>query len=258
MSRIVIDSHSLQAVQHLRSVQNGDHLGRLTSFIRLIERLDHSVCFEESLEPEGGLKSADLLIVLTRCPDRPIAPLLNGIHRFVLDGGSLLLMSNHSRVPSHPRMGHFTEEDGKLAKEFGIEISEACFCTDPAPSGTIIRSTGTDKHPLLASRSGKPPVRSVIINNGCGVKCNSKGVPVLMLPEGTVDKGPDGLSAEDNAFAWALETQGGRVLVTGDSGFVGEPNLPGSGPGLFDQGDNMLFVEQAITWLLDVPKRRLV
>ncbi|MCK5117061.1 MAG: hypothetical protein KAR44_10705 [Candidatus Aegiribacteria sp.] len=162
-------------------------------------------------------------------------------------------MSNHSRVPTHPGMGHFTEQDGKLAKEFGIEISEACFCTDPALPGTIIRSTETDKHPLLVSRSGTPSVKSVIINNGCGVNCNSKGMPVLLFPEGTVDKGPGGLSAEDKAFAWALETQGGRVLVTGDSGFVGEPNLPGSGPGLLDQRDNVLFVEQAITWLLDVP-----
>ncbi len=258
MSRIVIDSYSLQAVQHLRSFHNGDPLGRLTSFICTIEGLGHSVCFEESLELEGGLKSADLLIILTRCPDKPIAQFLSGIHRFVLDGGSLLLMSNHSRVPSHPGMGHFTEEDGKLAMEFGIEISEACFCTDPAPSATIIRSTGTDDHPLLDSRSGKHSVTSVIINNGCGVNYSSKGMPVLLFPEGTVDKGPGGLSAKGHAFAWALETQGGRVLVTGDSGFVGEPNLPGSGPGLFDRGDNRLFIEQAITWLLAIPERRLI
>lgn len=88
MSRIVIDSNSLQASQHLHLVHNSDPLGRLTSFVSTI----------------------------------------NGL-------------------------GHFTEEDGKLAKEFGIEISEACFCTDPAPARTVIRSTGTDDHPLLISRS---------------------------------------------------------------------------------------------------------
>lgn len=78
---------------------------------------------------------------------------------------------------------------------------------------------------------------------------------MLLLPGDLVDDGPNDLSATGHAFAWALQTEGGRVLVTSDSGFLGEPNLPGSGPGLFDQGDNRLFIQQAVTWLLTGPQQ---
>lgn len=258
MSRVVIDSNSLQAHQHLRAVRSGQTRCRLTSFVRKIEGLGHSVAFEESLDPSDGLKNADLLIVPTRLPQHPIDPFLKGIHQFVLGGGSLFLMSNHSRVPSRPRMWHLTEQDAKLARLFGIVVMEACFRSDRYPEYTIVHNAGAKNHPLLNGKTGQRIVNKVVINNGCAIDRNSTGTPVLLLPEDAVDIGPNCCRPHGNAFCWARETDGGRVLVTGDSGFVGEPNLPGSGPGLFahEHGDNILFIENAVSWLLAPPNRQ--
>jgi len=251
MSQIVIDRNSLQARQHLQGNAIGQTICRLTTFVGLIEELGHSVRFENLLDPNSGLNGADLLIILTRPQGLPIDPFLKGIQQFVQDGGSLFLLSNHSRAPTYPKMGNFMIEDRKLARLFGIELIEACFQTDQNQTLTNISDMGKEIHPLLTNEDGERIVNTVVINNGCAIDQNSSGTPVLLLPEDLIDIGPSGKSSKGHAFCWANEIErGGRILVTGDSGFVGEPNLQGTGPGLIDQRDNMLFIKQSIGWLL--------
>jgi len=260
-TRIVIDGNSLQARQHLDALRNGQSRGRLTSFIEKIKEIGCSIAFEESLGSGKGLKEADLLIILTWHQHDKIDPVLPVIEKFVHDGGSLFLLSNHSRAPSHPESGHHTEEDGKLARLFGIELIEGHFSNkDPKSGYTVIDDAGSEVHPVLQDEKGQRIVESIVINNGCAIDKDSRGTPVLLLPKSTVDRGPNGIAPDGHAFCWATETDGGRILVTGDSGFTGEPGLrsagPGlsvTGPGLFDQGDNGLFIQRAIKWLLGTP-----
>lgn len=257
--RIVIDGDSFQGRQHLRSLRDGQTPGRLTSFARTIQGMGFCVDFASDLASGDGLREADLLIIPTWFQDDDVKPALPVIERFVEDGGGLFLLSNHSRAPSHPGSGHHTEQDGKLANIFGIKLLECCFRTErPRPGHTVIREAGPKTHPVLEDDNGRRVVESVVINNGCAIDPTSAGKPVLLFPKNVIDRGPNELNPDGLAFCWATETNGGRVLVTGDSGFIGEPNLNSFwgpnrrplGPGLIDQGDNALFVQGAIRWLL--------
>ena len=115
----------------------------------------------------------------------------------------------------------------------------------------MIGDAGAQPHPILMDENGNRVVNRLMVNNGCAVDPTSTGVTVLRWPGNVVDIGPGEVNPDGMAFCWATDSGGGRVLVAGDSGFLAEPNLPGSGPGLFDQGDNVRFVEQAIGWLLE-------
>lgn len=224
---------------------------RLSSFTRTIEGMGHSLAFDCLRASNSGWKDADLIVIPTRHPDTSVDPVLSELAQFVARGGSLFLLSNHSRVPSSPNSGHYTLEDGKVARLFGITLVEACFRADPYPNLTVIRDAGPQVHPVLLDAEGRRTIKSVIVNNGCAVDPLSAGRPVLLWPKDTVDCGPHGMRPDGRAFCWATETEGGKVLVTGDSGFLGEPSVAGSGPGLFDRGDNARFIQQAITWLLN-------
>jgi hypothetical protein len=251
MAHIHIDSDSLQGWQHLSRQGKGYGRSRLSSFIQTIQNQGHSVDFGTIDRSESGWKNSDLLIIPTRRPNFRVDATLPDIEQFVSKGGSLFLLSNHSRAPAFPSMGHFTQEDGKIAGLFGIELIEVCLCTDAEGTLTRIDDAGSTTHPILLGSSGDRVVNSVIVNNGCAIRRNSVGAAVLWWPKNVVDIGPHCMRPDEMAFCWATETKGGRVLVAGDSGFLGEPNLQGSGPGLFNQGENSLFIQQAIGWLLE-------
>ena len=251
MARIAIDSDSLQARQHLTGQSCGNSPSRLSSFVRAIESMGHSVAFDCLRRSTNHWKDADLIVIPTRHPEASVDPVLSDLAQFVARGSSLFLLSNHSRVPSSPKAGHYTLEDGKVAKLFGITLLDVCFRIDPHPNLTAICDVGSQVHPVLLNESGNRTIESIVINNGCAVDPLSTGSPVLLWPKNAVDYGPYAMKPDGLAFCWATETDGGKVLVTGDSGFLGEPGVAGSGPGLFDKGDNARFILQAITWLLD-------
>ena len=250
MAHIVIDRDSLQAFEHLSGQAKGNGPSRLSSFIRAIEHLGHSVSFDSLKASTNDWKGADILIIPTRRPGANVDPVLRDIEQFVSNGGSLFLLSNHSQVPTRPAMGNFTREDGKVARLFDIQLVDACFRTCPQGTRTVISDAGTEAHPILMDGSANRVVNEVVVNNGCAIDRDSAGAAVLLWPQGVEDIGPDNMSPDEMAFCWATETEAGRILVTGDSGFVGEPGLPGSGPGLSNEGDNVRFIQQAIGWLL--------
>jgi hypothetical protein len=250
VARIVIDGNSLQARQHLAAVGSGRSVGRLSSFLKAFEEGGHTTTFCGChLDLEEALAEAQLLIILTSRPSHDVDRILPIIKDFVGGGGGLFLLSNHSRVPGQPRMGNFTRQDGKIARIFGVKLLDACFRAASGRGPMVVDDTGLAVHAILQDGRGRRVVESVSVNNGCGIDRGSEGTPVLLLPENAVDMGPNSLSPHGHAFCWASESGGGRVVVTGDSGFAGEPDLPASGPGLFDRGDNKAFTQRVVEWL---------
>ncbi|HIF71828.1 MAG TPA: hypothetical protein EYQ61_04670 [Dehalococcoidia bacterium] len=125
---------------------------------------------------------------------------------------------------------------------------------NPAPKHlTSIESVGEKVHPILTDYLSTRMLNTVTINNCSAISTQSEnGHAVLLLDNDMEDIGPNALSSRGNAFAWAIDEYGdgkGRVVVTG-AGFIGEPDLPGTGPGLMDKDQNELFVRQLISWLL--------
>ena len=133
-------------------------------------------------------------------------------------------------------------------------IVEGAFRQPEAGILTSIESTDAEPHPILLDSSGTRVVHTVQVNNCSAVSARSKsGRAILLLDSAMVDVGPNDLSPQGEAFAWSIDECGagrGRVVILGDSGFIGEPGVPGSGPGLMDKGQNEVFVQQVVMWLL--------
>lgn len=249
MTRILIDANSLQADQHLKNLRQGQVRSRLTTFLKSVQ---HQGCVSFAPIDAEEFDNTNLLIIATRLPNRPYCcEEIRGIRDFVYQGGSLLLMSNHSRVPSCPRMGHFTKQDGLLASKFGVGILEACFRTMPKGKLTSIQETGDVIHPILTDSSGSRVVQKIKINNCSAITGDSEnGQPILFLDDKMADLGPNNLSPSGQAFAWSIDDYGeGHVVIVADSGFIAD-DVPGSGPGLIDRAHNESFIRQTVKWLL--------
>lgn len=246
MSKICIDSSSLQAAVHLQ-----DH-NRLRQFLALFNHFDASIEFCELDKAEKDWMDAVLLIIPTRIPDSTSDQTLRYIEQFVSRGGSLLLLSNHSKVPTRPMMGDFTHDDKKIAALFGIELLDVCMHSGGGKF-TLIADAGDSCHKILQDSSGHRLVNSICLNNGSAIAPTSQGCGVLWWPNNVIDVGPFQMSSENKAFCWASANRGGgRVLVMGDSGFMSDPESQCPGPGLFDQADNEIFLKQCVAWLLNI------
>jgi hypothetical protein len=277
VDNILIDAKCLQAMQHLLGT---GETRRLTTFIATLESLGKvRVGFSQGLPFKGPdyaprlraslrlssrmtpwlfrilshellpdeLENCELLILTTRFRLCPYSALeLDAIDAFLQRGGSLWMMTNHSRVPG-TQMWDFTTEDGRLANRLGVKIRDACF---RMPGGLArLDDAGETAHEVLLDDSGHRSVEQVVVNN-CSAFSADGLQPVLYTRSEMIDDGPQNMNAHGQLFAATTKVGRGRVLVTGDSGFVCEPNVPGSGPGLIDKGDNLQFILNAARWLL--------
>jgi len=170
---------------------------------------------------------------------------------FVYRGGGLWLLSNHGDVPRlSPH--NMTQNDAILARQFGIEI-ENTFFANPDPK-SVSEMSGPDllaTHPIIQGAAGEAPIHSVVTNNCCSIVA-ANGVPLVHLTHRMVDH-RRGWSFQDRCFAIAVENSlqsgGGRVVATADSGFIGAEGTTFPGIGLIAHGDNARFVLNVVRWL---------
>jgi hypothetical protein len=121
VTEILLDAKCLQVVQHFQPLFSSQPVRRLTSFLKIIGSYGAIKYIDADVIDAASLGSANLFISTTRIQQWPYKDEeINSIHDFVASGGSLLLMSNHSRYPSSPSAGHHTEQDGRLARAFQI------------------------------------------------------------------------------------------------------------------------------------------
>ncbi len=186
MARILVDANGLQARQHLDAVNRGSTKGRLTTFLDAIGAFG-TIGFSSDAGISGAeLSSANLLIITTRPQQSPYsAAEIRTIHDFVAGGGSLLLMTNHSRIASKPSGPSFTEQDGRLADVFGVRLLDVCFQSPIPGELTSLQFAGNESHPILLDPSGSRTVHFVEINNCSAVSHSSeRGQPMDAYWEG--------------------------------------------------------------------------
>jgi len=256
-AKVIIDSNSLQAQAHLI-----DKL-RLRTFIEAIRKVTSDV----EIKPESPqhlnidkLSNYDLLIITTRSPyNTPYIyrfPYniceLSDIPKFVDQGGSLLLMSDHSDTSQGGR--DMRAEDNRLAKEFNVKLDRTFFTINDTLTG--LTNFDNPSHPIVSG------IDTIVVNNCCsiserkGVLVN-EGTPLVFLNESMEDIGPNHENARGKVFAYAIDkkrtqngTYSGRVVIVADSGFIGETLTQRPGKGLINCGDNYQFVVNMISWLL--------
>jgi hypothetical protein len=226
MSTVVMDALSHQAIRELGNEvaaygnppeQSGRWRGsRLTALTTLLASRDSQLTYAEPTSADLTVASA--LIVASRSQLHPFSDTdISSIDGFVTNGGGLLLMANHRG---------FIKPQQQLATALALplafnDISIVSF--PPIVTGT---------HPLCAG------TQNLRVRNTASLRPLEQAETLAWF-------------AGDPAhvFAVACRHGKGRVVVTGDSGFMASKD--DTGADLFSEADNSRFLANILDWLLD-------
>lgn len=247
--KALIDINGLQAKEHKEDNK------RLKTFLSILNNLsiEYEFCGDNRITNKQ-LKRFDLLIITTRYPKKFSKKEIKIIYSHILEGGSLLLMSNHGDLPK-TRLKDTRKYDYKLASRFEVEIERTVF-KNPLPrvKTTLTRRVFNKDHPIIKGFNNNP-VCSIVINNCSSIK-TKVGTPIVSLSEEMEDK-RDGVPYKNRYFAVSADENTeldikikGRVVITTDSGFIGTRCTTQPGPGLIEEGDNLVFIRSTLLWLL--------
>ncbi|MBM3934391.1 MAG: hypothetical protein FJ319_08840 [SAR202 cluster bacterium] len=241
--RIVIDRNTFQVQAH---TEHPDVKGlRLKTFLELLrESTGAEAVFSDGRMTPAALSECDLLIIPIRTapfdPDE-----LDSIQRYVKTGGRLFHLSTHA--PFHA-------EDDTLARRFGLGFENSSFKIPDRLAHIPARLV--KDHPVTLGRSGERAVRTIVFNS-CGSVIYGAGQVVAWVPMTAGDL-VAGKTPYARAFAVALDGRRGdpgvgqgRLFAIANCGLLGTKGTDYPGKGLIDEGDNKLFVERAVRWLLE-------
>ena len=251
--RVLIDSLGLQAQVHL---EDGRRLG---VFISTLEQIAGCSMTFSSGSPLAGqeLGDCDVLVITTRYPREHAYSQqeLTGVRGLVVDGGGLLLMSNHGDLPgSNPH--DMTQYDAIMARQFGVELERTWF-QNPS-MGELSRFSSSSLlagHPILAGGPNEEPVQTIVTNNCSSIVAGERGHSLVALSPEMRDLRNE-ITSANRLFAHALDMETdadsvgkGRVVTVADSGFIGNEDTFVPGPGLIGHGDNARFIKNVVRWL---------
>ena len=153
---------------------------------------------------------------------------VDDIYNYVIRGGALLLMSNHSP---------FADVDAELARRFGVTV-HGCYSSFGYWTGNLAKLLPE----LHADHSIMTGLKKGIEFNSCAyVRSDSDNAKILTcLPDREESQG---------VFAVAAKIEAGRYVIVGDSGFIGNAATTFPGPGYSDRADNIRFVRRSLSWL---------
>jgi hypothetical protein len=224
MATVVMDALSHQAIRATGSEaqyynappeRTGKWKGRrLAGVEATLASLGHSL---EIASPERDvLAGAAVLIVASRSQGLPFSDVeLSSIRDFVTGGGGLLLMANHQRFI-------MPQQQVVLALEL--------------PFGFI--DTTLDGFPeiVLAPHQLTLGCESLVVRNSSSIAAPAAAPAIAHF---ALDP--------RHRFAVATEAGKGRVVATGDSGFVASSD--DTGRDMFASGSNAVFFSNCIRWL---------
>jgi len=231
---ILLDRKSLQVASHCGDFHPSVLGKRLEIFLGILEGIDGEIPDQDNSLLYEVIFKHDLLVIPTR-----ISPFereeLTAIERFVKNGGSLLLMSNHT--PFKEGLPDFTEHDKQFTERVNVHLEGPVFPDHHGRDGLTTIEGDDLCHDITRNLE-----KGIVFNNSCQIRSDNERAQILArLP---------GIPEENQCFALAIEHQSGRIVFTADSGFIGNEDTNTPGPGLIDHGGNRLFVEGVVKWLL--------
>ena len=224
MTTVVMDALSHQAIRAAGSEgefyraapeRSGHWKGRrLTGLEHMLADLGHR--FLVARPDNQTLAVAGLLIIASRSQDLPFTPSeLDAIRDFVRNGGGLLLMANHR---------HFISPQQQVALALDLPFGFI--------DATIAGFPGIElsRHELTAGCD------SIVVRNSSSI---AAGPGAIAIAHFTADS--------RHRFAVAAEAGKGRVVGTGDSGFMASSD--DTGRDMFASGSNATFIANCVRWL---------
>ena len=224
MPKVVMDALSHQAIRALGTEAEHyrhppERVGlwrgkRLTGLEHSLEDAGHTLAFSR---PNAiALADAAVLIVASRSQTVIFSDIeLAAIRDFVLAGGGLLLMANHQ---------HFIMPQQQVSLALDLPLGFI--------DGTIAGFPPIElaAHPITAG------CEQIVVRNSTSMVARDPAIPIARF---NADR--------RHLFAVATEAGKGRVLATGDSGFIASSD--DTGKDMFASGANATFFANAIRWL---------
>jgi len=232
------------------------------------------------LEPFSAesLDGFDVLVIanaLADVPDSASAPSeasaftpdeIEAVHRWVSEGGSLLLIADHAP---------FGSAAAALGARFGVDMSQG-YTGDSlqaaVPGGmtsiAFTRERGTlGDHPIMAGRKETESVGKIVAFTGQSLRGPEGSAPLMILSDAAIDIPPETLSddtqammskavpAKGRSMAVALEVGRGRAVIQGEAGMLSAQIVikPGQEPYKFGMNqpglDNQQYALNVMRWL---------
>jgi len=256
----LLDNKTLQIFSHFeefffnditkKTESNPAFKKRLNKFFEILEDIHsdtkNKIIIDEITEE--NLKKSDCLIILTRIKaftDDEITLILNFINK---RGKSLLLMSNHNPLELF---------DNDLTRKLGVTLTGGYHGGKPKEF-TTIDNEYLSNHTIIRGKGEENRISSVVTNSTCRIISNI-GEPFIYLPN-TIKGGWSSSNEQpikNKVFGLVIDGEyynneiiKGRVVILADSGFIGDKDSIFPGFGLIDKGDNILFLQRILQYLL--------
>lgn len=261
---ILVDNKTLQIFSHFEEFKrtrtkirtkmkesNPAFKKRLNKFFEILEDINSDTKNNIIIDKitKENLKNSDCLIILTRIKafsDDEINLILNFINKM---GKNLLLMSNHNPLELN---------DNDLTRKLGVTLSGG-YWGGKAKEFTTIDNEYLSNHTIIRGKGEEKSISSVVVNTTCRIISNI-GEPFIFLPN-TMEGGWSSENEElikNKVFGLVIDGEyynneiiKGRVVILADSGFIGDKDSIFPGFGLIDKGDNILFLQRILQYLLN-------
>lgn len=252
---ICFDGLGAQGILHNKHLTMNNPEPRLKAACDILQKQEHSpkVLAKANLN-STILQECDIFITTSRALNNPYNKKeISLLKDFVkVSGKSLLILANHGKNNGIPDL---CTEEAKLADQFEIKLIPDYLDRTHVEARQIIPkdcqfSNGNTRSCNLIKMMPCGGCNVTPVVNNCSYidLPNSNCTPVSLIPIqqeiGSVD---------DYAFAVFKQIGKGKVIVVGDSGFIGNPIVPPrkivTGPGLFDINDNIDFFLWCINFL---------
>ena len=158
-------------------------------------------------------------------------------------------MSNHNP---------FEMQDDELTSKLGVSLVGGYWSGERGEYTTIEENCLTD-HEIIAGKESEKPITAILTNTTCRIE-SEIGTPFIYLPDSMVGRwsSENETPIPNRVFGLIINGQEvnheiikGKVIVLGDSGFLGDKDSTFPGFGLIDKGDNELFITRMFDYLLE-------
>jgi hypothetical protein len=172
---------------------------------------------------------------------------LAAIQEFNVNGGGLLLISNHG--PFGPGDVDWSVNDRVLAAQFGVAINPAAYQMPGRPRPPLTMSGPNLSPNPNPQKNILEGVTSIVPHNSCAVSAPLASPLATIPPEAentspTYPNGPAGQS-----YALVVAPNRGQIIVAGNSGIAGDPDSDYPAKGMIDAGSNLQFLLNALNWV---------
>ncbi|MBC8754592.1 hypothetical protein H2O64_07895 [Kordia sp. YSTF-M3] len=237
---------------------------RLTGMFNTLDEAGYVYDIAAGALSSSALAGYDVLILTTRMDNPFETDELAAITAFVKNGGGLWCMANHSGFNLGNINNNHVRYTGSVCSTFWSAYEAAAYSsTDHVNNEVTLTGANLSDHPTISGKDGWPivsggsstQVDTIVTRSFCAVYTNAFTDTITLLENLDYVENTQSKLPITNGVMWSIglsnaESVGsGRVVICGDSGWLGDTDSNWPGPGEYQNGDNAQYMLNTVTWL---------